>query len=300
MAGSLTESRNPATMDIDTKSTLEILELINAEDARVIGAVRAELPNIARAVDVVVERLSHGGRLIYMGAGTSGRLGVLDAAECPPTYNTPPDLVRGVIAGGVPALYSSIEGLEDVPALGEAAIMEAGASNRDVVVGLAASGRTPFVLGAVKKARELGAATIGVTCNRPSPLVELVDIAIVPRVGPEVVAGSTRMKAGTAQKLVLNMISTASMIRLGKVYSNLMVDLKPTNTKLRARARRMIQIVAGVSAEEAARALKEADDEVKVALVMLLGHTDAHQARERLRQAQGVVRRAISGRNVKR
>ncbi|MBI5956652.1 MAG: N-acetylmuramic acid 6-phosphate etherase [Chloroflexi bacterium] len=287
-------------MDIDTKSTLEILELINAEDAMVIGAVRAELPNIARAVDVVVERLSHGGRLIYVGAGTSGRLGVLDAAECPPTYNTPPDLVWGIIAGGVPALYSSIEGLEDVPALGEAAVMEAGVSSRDAVVGLAASGRTPFVLGAVKKARELGAATIGIACNRPSPLVELVDIAIVPRVGPEVVAGSTRMKAGTAQKLVLNMISTATMIRLGKVYSNLMVDLKPTNTKLRARARRMIQIVAGVSAEDAARALKEADNEVKVALVMLLGHTDAHQARERLRQARGVVRRAISGGNVKR
>jgi len=290
----LTEAVNTATVDIDTRSSLEIVQLINAEDAKVAEAVKAELPNIAHAVDIIVEHMQHGGRLFYFGAGTSGRLGVLDASEMPPTYSVPPDLVRGIICGGPQALTSSVEKLEDDPTLGEHDVVEVGVTAKDVVVGIAASGRTPYVIGALKKAKEVGAATIALACNRPSEIGAIADIEIAPLVGPEVVAGSTRMKAGTAQKMVLNMLSTATMIRLGKTYGNLMVDVRGTSSKLRDRSRRIVQQVTGVSADEAVTTLEAADYEVKTALVMILAHVDAATARQRLAQAGGFVRRAIT------
>ncbi|MFN2129273.1 MAG: N-acetylmuramic acid 6-phosphate etherase, partial [Anaerolineae bacterium] len=234
-----TEAPNPRTSDIDTLSSLEIVTLINDEDARVAGAVRAQLPEIAHAVDAIVGRLQRGGRLFYFGAGTSGRLGVLDASEMPPTFSVPRDLVQGWIAGGDSALRRSAEAAEDDAAAGAQAVRKANVTEADVVVGIAASGTTPWVLGAVTEARERGAATIGLTCNPDAPLAHAAEMAIVPVVGPEVIAGSSRMKAGTAQKMVLNMLSTATMIRLGKVYGNLMVDVRPTNDKLRRRAARI-------------------------------------------------------------
>ncbi len=295
----LTEGVNPATLDIDARSSLEIVQLMNAEDAGVAEAVRTELPKIAQAVDIIVERMRRGGRLLYLGAGTSGRLGVLDASEMPPTFSTPPELVQGLICGGARALTSAVEKLEDDPALGERDVMAAGVTEKDVVVGLSASGRTPYVVGGLRKARELGAATISVACNNPSEIAAVADVAIAPLVGPEVVSGSTRLKAGTAQKMVLNMLSTASMIRLGKTYGNLMVDLRGTSYKLRERARRIVQQVTGASAQEAVAALQAADYEVKVALVMILGGVEAEEARRRLTRAGGFVRRATSPNAVK-
>jgi N-acetylmuramic acid 6-phosphate etherase len=289
----LTEAVNPATADIDTRSSLEIVQLINAEDAKVAAAIALELPHIAEAVDIIVARLQAGGHLYYFGAGTSGRLGVLDASEMPPTYNTPPELVRGVICGGTRALTSSVERMEDDELAGERDVTEAGVSQRDVAVGIAASGRTPYVIGALRKARSLGAATVALSCHTPSLLGVLADVEIAPLVGPEVVAGSTRMKAGTAQKMVLNMLSTATMIRLGKTYGNLMVDVRGTNSKLVDRARRIVQRVTGVSGDEAVAALDAANGEVKVALVMLLAKVGAPEARTRLAHAGGLVRKAI-------
>jgi N-acetylmuramic acid 6-phosphate etherase len=289
-----TEAPNPRTSDIDTLSSLEIVTLINDEDARVAGAVRAQLPEIAHAVDVIVGRLQRGGRLFYFGAGTSGRLGVLDASEMPPTFSVPRDLVQGWIAGGDSALRRSAEAAEDDAAAGAQAVRKANVTEADVVVGIAASGTTPWVLGAVTEARERGAATIGLTCNPDAPLAHAAEMAIVPVVGPEVIAGSSRMKAGTAQKMVLNMLSTATMIRLGKVYGNLMVDVRPTNDKLRRRAARILQQAAGVDAETARATLEETGYEVKPALVMLLSGVDAGEARRRLDGAGGLVRRAIA------
>jgi N-acetylmuramic acid 6-phosphate etherase len=289
-----TEAPNPRTSEIDTLSSLEIVTLINEEDARVATAVRAQLTQIARAVDVIVERLQRGGRLFYFGAGTSGRIGVLDASEMPPTFSIPPDLVQGWIAGGDGALRRSAEAAEDDAAAGAHTVREAGVEEADVVVGIAASGTTPWVLGAIAEARERGAATVGLTCNPDAPLARSVEIAIVPVVGPEAIAGSSRMKAGTAQKMVLNMLSTASMIRLGKVYGNLMVDVRPTNAKLRRRATRIVQRAAGVDADTARAALEETGYEVKPALVMLLSGVDADEARRKLEQAGGFVRRAIA------
>lgn len=289
----LTEARNPATEAIDTKSTLEIVTLINDEDAKVAAAVGKELPQIARAVDLIVEQLRSGGRLFYFGAGTSGRLGVLDAAECPPTFNVPPEMVQGIIAGGAPALVVSSEEKEDNASLGTQAVVDAGISPADAVVGLSASGSTPYVMGVLQKARELGAVTIAVVCNRPTPLDELAQVTIAPLTGPEVIAGSTRMKAGTAQKMVLNMLSTATMIRLGKVYSNLMADVQPTSKKLRRRAVRILQTIAGVSTVQAVRMLSAAGDEVKTALVMLLAEVDVDEAHRLLAEADGHVRRAV-------
>jgi len=289
----LTEQINPATMDIDTRSSLEIVALINAADATVAAAVREELPAIARAVDLIVERMRQGGRLLYVGAGTSGRLGVLDAAECPPTFNTPPGLVVGIICGGTIALTTAVEKLEDDPGLGERDILAHQVTGRDTVVGLSASGRTPYVIGALAKAKELGAGTIAVACHRPSEIGAIADVDIAVLVGPEVIAGSTRMKAGTAQKMVLNMLSTATMIRLGKTYGNLMVDVHGTSVKLRDRAARIVQQVAGVSRHEAEAALQAADYEAKVAIVMLKAGVDAHTARQLLAAAQGFVRRAL-------
>lgn len=293
----LTEDINHASFDIDLKPTLEILQLINAEDAKVATAVKEELPKVARAVDLIVERLSRGGRLLYVGAGSSGRLGVLDAVECGPTFGTPPDLVSGVIAGGCRALRRAMEELEDDSSLGSKDMRKEGVTASDVVVGLSVSGSTPYVLGALAQAKELGAVTIGVSCNCPSPLAGLADVIIAPLVGPEVIAGSTRMKAATAQKMVLNMLSTASMIRLGKTYGNLMVGLKARNQKLRIRARRIVQIATGVSGEEAETYLCMAKHQIKVALVMILAGVGVTEAKARLKRAGGFIRLAIADRN---
>ena len=289
----ITEAPNPRTAAIDTLSSLEIVALISDEDARVAGAVREQLSQVARAVDAIVERLRCGGRMFYFGAGTSGRLGVLDASEMPPTFSVPPDLIQGWIAGGDSALRRSSEAAEDDAAAGAQAARDAGVGSADVVVGIAASGTTPWVLGALGEARARGAVTIALTCDPGAPLARAAEIAITPIVGPEVIAGSSRMKAGTAQKMVLNMLSTATMIRLGKVYGNLMVDVRPTNTKLRRRAVRILQQAAGAGSEAARAALEETDYEVKPALVMLLSGVDADEARRRLAEAEGFVRYAV-------
>jgi len=289
----ITEARNAATTAIDTASSLEIVTLINDEDARVAAAVRPQLPHIAQAVDIIVERLQRDGRLLYFGAGTSGRLGVLDASEMPPTYSTPPELVQGFVAGGDAALRRSVEAAEDDPEAGALVVQEAQVSAADVVVGITASGSASWVLSALAEARRRGAATIALTCNPASPLARQADVVIAPLVGPEVIAGSSRMKAGTAQKMVLNMLSTATMIRLGKVYDNLMVDVQPTNAKLRRRAERILQEAAGVDQDAAQAALNTTGYQVKVALVMLLADVDVGEARRRLVAAQGFVRRAV-------
>jgi len=288
-----TEQPNPASRGIDARPTEEILRLMNAEDQKVALAVEAEIPRIARAVDLIVDRLSHGGRLFYLGAGTSGRLGAIDAAECPPTFRVPADLVQAVIAGGDKALRKSMEASEDDPKAGVSDLSARGFSSSDVLVGIAASGRTPYVIGAVEWARRLGAATIGITCNPGSPLVGLVDVAIIPLTGPEIIAGSTRLKAGTAAKLVLNMLSTATMIRLGHVYGNLMVNVQPTNVKLKARALRILRQAAGVSEEEANRLLEASGGNVKVAIVMAHTGLSRDKAEQRLVEAKGRVSAAL-------
>lgn len=289
----LTEANNPQTRQIDSLSAREIVALINAEDMRVAPAVGAVGDAIAAVAERAAAGIRRGGRLIYVGAGTSGRLGVLDAAECPPTYSTPPEMVVGLIAGGAPALTHAVEAVEDAPEDGRRDIAAAGVGPDDVVVGIAASGRTPYVLGAVAEARARGAFTAGVTCSHPSPLSDAVDTVIAPLVGPEVVAGSTRMKAGTAQKLVLNSISTTVMIRLGKTYGNLMVDLQPLNEKLRRRTALILRDLTGLGEAEAHALLAEAGHDLKAALVMGLAGVGAAEARERLRAAGGHVRGAL-------
>lgn len=264
----LTEQINAASSGIDAKSTEEMLAIINAEDQKVAASVAAEVPKIAKAVDAIAERLRAGGRLFYIGAGTSGRLGVLDASECRPTFNVPQELVQGIIAGGEGALVRATEASEDDPAAGARDAEARGVSAKDALIGIAASGRTPYVLGAVEWARERGALTLGISCTPESELSRGVNIAIEPLPGPEVLTGSTRMKAGTATKLVLNMISTGAMIRLGYVYGNLMVNVQPTNDKLRDRATRIIASAAGVTQQRAAELLVEAGDQVRTAIVM--------------------------------
>ncbi len=290
-----TEQRNPRSMQIDTASIRETLEIINSEDQRVPLAVREELPYIEQAVGVVVEAFRQGGRLFYVGAGTSGRLGILDASECPPTFGSPPEMVQGLIAGGPKAVFRSQEGAEDVEEAGAQALREAGVAPPDVVCGIAASRRTPYVVGAVTYARQIGCKTLFVTCNPRSAFDLEVDVAICPVVGPEVVMGSTRMKSGTAQKLVLNMITTASMIRLGKVYENMMVDLQMTSRKLVERSKRTVMMVTGLDYGEASEVLRAAGGHVKTALVMALAGVDAEAARRRLDRAGGFVRPALSG-----
>lgn len=290
-----TEQRNPRTMDIDSVSTLEMVTRINDEDSSVSAAVKTQLCEIAHAVDVIVERMERGGRLIYIGAGTSGRLGVLDASECPPTFNSPPGLVVGLIAGGDHALRHPVEHVEDQPDSGAQALRDAGVTANDTVVGIAASGRTPFVLGAIDYAREVGALTIGVCNSADAALSETVDIAIAAVTGPEVVTGSTRMKAGTAQKLILNMLTTATMIRRGKTFGNLMVDVQPTNQKLRVRAVRIVSDATGMSREAAAVALERAGGNVKVAIVAHLLAITPEEAEQRLKDSDGRVRTAIEG-----
>lgn len=294
MTQPVTEAINPHTTGIDQLNSLEIVTLINQEDARVAPAVQKVLPQIAQAVDVIVARLQGNGRLFYFGAGTSGRLGVLDASELLPTFNFPPERVQAFIAGGERALRHPVEAAEDDTADGRVAVVTAGIGPQDVVVGITASGGAPWVIGAVDEARRRGAATVALVCNPQSPLASLADVVIAPLVGAEVIAGSSRMKAGTAQKLVLNMLSTATMIRLGKVYGNLMVDMRATNQKLRKRAVEMVREMTGVGAGEAERCLAETGYEVKPALVMLLAGVGQAEARRRLEVSQGRVREALS------
>jgi len=289
----LTEARNPATENLDQLSTVELVRTMHAADHEVLTAVERELPKIAQAVDAIAARLEAGGRLFYLGAGTSGRLGVLDASECPPTYNTPPELVQGLIAGGDGALRRSVERAEDDAGQGQADLEARGFNAKDVLVGIAASGRTPYVLGGIDYARKLGAATIGLSCVPNSQLAQRAEIAITPAVGPEVVTGSTRMKAGTATKLVLNMLSTASLVRLGYVYGNLMVNMQPTNVKLRDRAARIIATLTGVSTKEAAALLDEAGS-VKTAIVMQRLHIARNEAEAKLTRANGHLRSALA------
>ena len=277
-----TEQRNPNTMHIDTMSTLDMVRLINREDHKVAEAVGMVTDQIAQAVDLIADRLRKGGRLIYCGAGTSGRLGILDAVECPPTYSTDPEMVQGLIAGGNSAIFKAVEGAEDSPELGKLDLERIGFASGDVLVGIAASGRTPYVLGCMEYAKTLGAATVAVTCCPGSVLDRFADIGIAPAPGPEVVTGSTRMKSGTAQKMVLNMLSTGAMIKLGKVYGNLMVDVKPSNEKL---IRRCVNIVcAAASCDEAAAvaALEACDYRPKTAIIMILLGVDADEAKNLL------------------
>lgn len=288
-----TEARNPASTKLDELSTLQFVRLMCAEDAKVPAAVSSQIGPIARAIDVIADRLRGGGRLIYAGAGTSGRLGVLDATECPPTFNAPPEQVIGVIAGGPAALTRAVEGAEDHPEFAARDMLDVELSSSDVVVGIATSGRTPYVLAALICAREKGAFTIGLSCNPDSELIAHADLAITPVVGPEVLSGSTRLKAGTATKLVLNMITTGAMVRLGKTYGNLMVDLRATNEKLRVRTNRIVREATGLDRAAADALLERCNRELKTALVAQLADVSAEEARERLRAANGRVRAAI-------
>lgn len=288
-----TEQHNPASENVDQLSSIGIVELINREDQGVANAVAKVSVRIAEAVDTIVAGVRKGGRLIYVGAGTSGRLGVLDASECPPTFNTSPELVVGVIAGGHPALVRSIEGAEDDPEQGEHDLREIDLHSNDTVVGIATSGRTPYVLGGLAYAQKLGCKTIGLSCNPDSSLEQVANFTICPIVGPEIISGSTRMKAGTATKMVLNMLTTATMIRLGKTYGNLMVDLRATNSKLKHRSRRIVAMLADVSDEEAQRLLDECDGEVKTAIVSRHRHVVAKEARQILDNVGGHLRAAI-------
>src|SRR6266850_257751 len=290
----LTEQRNPRTERIDVASSLEIVDLMNAEDATVAGAVRGQREQMAEAIDLVVAALQQGGRLVYVGAGTSGRLGVLDAAECPPTFGTPPTMVVGVIAGGYGALVKSVEGAEDDVNAGAAAMDAAAVTARDVVVGIAASGTTPYVGAALSRAQTLGAKTALVTCSTPPKLLtETCDVVIVPLVGPEALTGSTRLKAGTATKLVLNTISTGAMIRLGKVYGNMMVDLMALSQKLKDRGERIVMECGGVDRARARAAIEDAGGSVKLAIVMTKAGMRREEAERVLKEAGGLVRRAV-------
>ena len=288
----LTETRNPASSVIDRLSTAEMLAVINQADREIPNAVAKVIPEITKAVDAIVDRLRKQGRLFYIGAGTSGRLGVLDASECPPTFNVPASLVQGIIAGGDRALRNSVERAEDDPEQGRKDLEARGFSTGDVLVGIAASGRTPYVLGAMAYAESLGALTIGLSCTPDSKVARAAEIAITPVPGPEIITGSTRMRAGTATKLVLNMISTAVMIRLGYVYGNLMVNVQPTNGKLADRARRIIATIAGISNEEAGRLLDESGS-VRVAIIMHKFGIGRSDAEARLNAAQGSLRAAL-------
>lgn len=287
-----TEARNPATEQIDRLPTLEMLRLINEEDEKVTAAVAAELPNIAIAVDAITERFEQGGRLFYIGAGTSGRLGVLDASECPPTFSVPQSLFQGIIAGGDSALRNSSEGSEDSPEQGAADLASRHFTQQDTLIGIAASGRTPYVLGALRHARRLGALTIALVCVPDSEMAAAADISIAPITGPEVLTGSTRLKAGTATKLVLNMISTGVMIRAGAVYGNLMVNVQTTNAKLIDRAQRIISAATGVDQTVAAKLLSEAGT-VKAAIVMQKLSLDRAAAEATLRAAKGRLSLAL-------
>ncbi|MGT2592923.1 N-acetylmuramic acid 6-phosphate etherase [Vibrio cholerae] len=289
----VSEGRNPDTMDIDLLSSQEIVERLNQQDKQVPLAVEAVLPQIAQAVDKITAAFKQGGRLIYLGAGTSGRLGVLDASECPPTFGVSDQMVIGLIAGGKEAMFTAQEGAEDNATLGAHDLQQIDFSSKDLLVGIAASGRTPYVIGALEYANDLGATTIALSCNPDSPIAEIAQIAISPVVGPEALTGSTRLKSGTAQKLVLNMLTTASMIRLGKSYQNLMVDVRATNRKLIARAVRIVMQATDCQREEAEALLKESHNNAKLAILMHLTGMNYEQATAKLSQSDGFLRRAM-------
>ena len=291
----ITEKANPKTKDIDSKSIEKILHLINSEDKNVPFAVEKEIPYVKQAVEIIVQAFKNGGRLIYIGAGTSGRLGVLDASECPPTFGTDPEMIQGIIAGGYVALVRAQEGAEDEKDQGGIDLMNQKFTATDIACGIAASRRTPYVVGAIEKAKEIGAKTIYITCTPRQEMDVNVDVAICPVVGPEVIMGSTRMKAGTAQKLVLNMLTTTAMIRAGKVYGNMMVDLQMNSKKLEERSRRTVMMVTGIDYNTAVKVLDEAKGHVKTALVMILKGVDRDEALRRLNLSDGFVRRAIEG-----
>ena len=288
-----TESRNQNTIDIDKDSTLEMVRKINNEDKKVAEAVEAELPKIAEAIDGIVKGMHKGGRLIYIGAGTSGRLGVLDASECPPTYGVSEELVQGIIAGGKEAIFRAKEGAEDSKELAVEDLKFKSLNENDTVVGLAASGRTPYVIGGLNYANEIGALTVAVTCNADSEVSKAAKISIAPVVGPEVVTGSTRLKSGTAQKLVLNMLSTGVMIKLGKVYGNLMVDVRATNAKLVERAKKIVCEATGVQREEAEKILEETNFDVKLSIFMLLSKLNKDEAKTILENNNGYIAEAL-------
>lgn len=289
-----TEKSNYKSKNIDKKTTMEILELMNEEDKSVAYAVEKEIPNITKAVDEIIHSFENGGRLIYIGAGTSGRLGVLDASECPPTFSTDKDQVIGIIAGGERALTEAIEGAEDNPESGMEDLKKVKITNKDTLVGIAASGNTPYVIGAIEYANSIGAITIGLSCNENSKVSKVANIAITPVVGPEVLTGSTRLKAGTAQKMVLNMLTTGSMIGIGKAYKNLMVDLNPSNKKLIDRSKRIIMEATGVSAVEAERYLKLSDNKPKVAIVMVETNCSYEEAILYLERFGGSIYKTIN------
>ena len=290
----VTETRNPATASIDTMATLEMVRLINAEDSTVAAAVALELEHIANAIDAIAARMAQGGRLIYIGAGTSGRLAMLDASECPPTFGTSPKQVMALIAGGERAIRDAVEGAEDDRDAGARDVAAQEATPLDSIIGVAASGRTPYVLGGMAEARRRGSLVVSLACHHPSPMAGLADLWIAPITGPEVLTGSTRLKAGTAQKLVLNMVSTGVMIRLGKTFGNLMVDVQTSNSKLRDRARRIVELACDLSPEAAEAALTACNHEVKTAIVAQLGVLSPVEARQRLESASGAVRAALA------
>lgn len=293
LAGLSTETRNPNTMELDRMTPLEIVTVMNREDARVPEAIRPALPNIARCVEWAAQSIESGGRLIYMGAGTSGRLGVLDAAECPPTFGVSPETVVGLIAGGDRAFLKAVEGAEDSRELGEEDLRRLGPTPKDTVVGIAASGRTPYVLGGLHYAGTVGCHTAAISCNPGSPIGKAAQLAIEVVPGPECLTGSTRLKAGTAQKLILNMISTATMVRCGKTYENLMVDVVPSNEKLRVRAENIVMEAASVTREQAQEALRQSHDRVKTAILMLLIGCGPEEAEARLEKTNGHIRQAM-------
>lgn len=292
----VSEGRNPDTMDIDTLNSLDLVTRINEQDKQVPEAIENELPQIAKAVDVISEAFVSGGRLLYVGAGTSGRLGILDASECPPTFGVDESMVIGLIAGGHEAIFRAQESAEDSLELGQKDLLKQKLNNKDVVVGIAASGRTPYVIGALKYATSVGATTVSLSCNPDSAIARCADIAISPIVGPEVLTGSTRMKSGTAQKLILNMLSTASMIRTGKSYQNLMVDVKATNEKLITRATNIVMQATECSREEATDVLQQSHNEVKTAILMKLCGISYDIAKQRLANSSGFLRKAIERR----
>ena len=290
----ISEERNPNTMEIDLLPTAEVLRVINREDRSVADAVGKVIAEIACAVDGIVGAFGKGGRLIYMGAGTSGRLGVLDAVECPPTFGVPADMVVGLIAGGADAFSKATEGAEDDAEAGAAALKHIALTRKDVVVGITVSGRTPYVVGGLTYAKALGATTVALSCNRDAAIAHLADISILPVVGPEVLTGSTRLKSGTAQKLVLNMLTTASMIRSGKCYQNLMVDLKPTNMKLAGRAARVVTQATGCTTKQAQEVLKLTGNDVKLAILIMVTGMPLKRAKMALESAGGFLRKAIA------
>jgi len=293
LADLVTESVNPAYALLDTMSVAELAEVMNQADASVAPAVRAALPSISAAIEAAAQRMQAGGRLVYVGAGTAGRIGVVDASECPPTFSTPPELVFAIMAGGANAIVRPTEGAEDDAEAGAQAVSDAAIGPLDTVVGIASSGRTPYVIGAIERARQAGALTVGLSCNTGTRLSASAELAIEIELGPEVISGSTRLKAGTAQKMVLNMFSTIVMVRLGKTYGNLMVDLKATNHKLRERAIRMVELIAQVPRGVATTALEDVDFDVKLASLMLIAAIDRSAAADRLQAAGGRLRTAL-------